>query len=103
LPQGFIANPGAQHLRRIDPAGNPDPEKSDEPDKIRLARPCEYVVFGRGMHPCVGHAPARMEVGVVLSAMLAHETFPASQVSESPEWDDSLLARRQSKLPIKSS
>jgi cytochrome P450 len=81
-------------------AANRDPEKFDEPEKIKLDRLREHVVFGRGIHQCVGNALARMEARIVLSLMLAYETFPSIAEGQSPEWEHNLQVRRHRVLPL---
>ena len=81
-------------------AANRDPQKFDEPERIKLDRPREHVVFGRGIHQCVGNALARMEARIVLSAMLAYETFPSIAEDASPEWEYNLQVRRHRSLPL---
>lgn len=81
-------------------AANRDPDKFSNPTEIVLERPREHVVFGRGIHQCVGNALARMEVRVVLTAMLQRPTFPVLSTEAAPEWRHNLQVRRHKKLPL---
>jgi len=53
-------------------AANRDPDKFDEPDEFRLGRSNakEHLAFGDGGHVCLGGALARMEVKIVLEALV---------------------------------
>lgn len=81
-------------------AANRDPDKFEKPEEIILERPREHVVFGRGIHQCVGNALARMEARVVLTAMLQRGAFPRLSKVDAPEWRYNLQVRRHKKLPL---
>jgi cytochrome P450 len=53
-------------------ARNRDPAEFDEPDAVDLTRgsPRHHLAFGHGIHYCVGAALARMEAGIVITALL---------------------------------
>jgi cytochrome P450 len=81
-------------------AANRDPQKFYEPETVKLDRLREHVVFGRGIHQCVGNALARMEARIVLSAMLSFKMFPSIAEGQSPEWEHNLQVRRHRVLPL---
>ena len=52
-------------------SANRDCEVFDEPDVFDIRRtPNQHVAFGRGPHFCLGAALARMEMRVILEALL---------------------------------
>lgn len=52
-------------------AGNRDPKRWDSPDKFLIERDARgQVGFGAGVHKCVGQMVARLEVELVLAALL---------------------------------
>ena len=54
------------------PAGNRDPEKFENPDKVILDRPANpHIAFGVGIHRCAGSNLARMEMRVAIEEWLA--------------------------------
>jgi cytochrome P450 len=57
------------------PAANRDPQRFADPDTLDLLRPSGgHVGFGHGIHQCLGQQLARVEMQVVLPALLAR--FP---------------------------
>ena len=70
-----------QHLQRGDlitgflSAANHDPAVFDAPDRLRLDRfPNPHLVFGSGIHFCLGMQLARVEVQAALTRLYAR--FP---------------------------
>ena len=118
---GRLESPFRHHLRSVPrdtelggtpiPAGssvmlmwgavNRDPAKFPDPDVLRLDRKAQHVVFGRGIHLCVGAALARMEARIVLSAMLERGRFPALDPNDPPVWEYNAMVRRYDRLPMR--
>ena len=66
-------------------SANRDPEIFDEPDEIVLDRhPNRHVAFGYGVHRCLGHHVARLELDVALRHMLG--VLPALAAHGRAEW-----------------
>ena len=60
--------------------GNRDPEVFPEPNRPdRTRAPRNHPVFGSGVHHCLGHAPARMELQVVHSTL--HRRIPIPRLA----------------------
>jgi cytochrome P450 len=95
-----VAIPEGSTVMLMWSAANRDSDKFENPTELILERPREHVVFGRGIHQCVGNALARMEVRVVLTAMLQRGSFPELSKSDAPEWLYNLQVRRHKKLPL---
>jgi cytochrome P450 len=52
-------------------SANRDPDRFDEPDRLRVDRdPNPHLAFGGGAHTCLGAALARVEADVVFRALL---------------------------------
>jgi cytochrome P450 len=97
---GGVQIPQGSTLLLMWGSANRDAAKFEKPTDLVLDRPREHVVFGRGIHQCVGNALARMEARVVLTAMLQRGGFPELSSKESPEWRYNLQVRRHKKLPL---
>ncbi|WP_158891346.1 cytochrome P450 [Amycolatopsis anabasis] len=62
------------------PAANRDPARFADPDTLDLLRPASgHVAFGHGVHQCLGQQLARVELQVVLPALLTR--FPALRLA----------------------
>jgi cytochrome P450 len=62
------------------PAANRDSAHFADPDTLDLLRPASgHVAFGHGVHQCLGQQLARMELQVVLPALLTR--FPALRLA----------------------
>lgn len=62
------------------PAANRDPERFADPDTLDLHRPTSgHVAFGHGIHQCLGQQLARVEMRVVLPALLTR--FPTLELA----------------------
>jgi cytochrome P450 len=81
-------------------AGNRDPERFDEPDKLDLARAdAAPLSFGGGIHYCLGAALARLEARVAFPALW--KRFPDLALAGEPERRDSLAIRGYTRLPVR--
>jgi len=80
-------------------AGNHDPERFTDPDRLDLARPDNAPLsFGGGIHYCLGAPLARLEAQIAIPALLAR--FPRLALAGTPGRRDSLAIRGYTKLPI---
>jgi cytochrome P450 len=80
-------------------AGNRDPERFTEPDRLDLARRDNAPLsFGGGIHYCLGAPLARLEAQVAFPALLRR--FPALALNGEPSRRDSLTIRGYTALPI---
>jgi 4-methoxybenzoate monooxygenase (O-demethylating) len=71
-------------------AANRDPRRWEHPDEFDITRnTAGQLAFGLGPHFCVGHAVARLEAEVVLSALIErveHIEITGEQVPELNNW-----------------
>jgi len=80
-------------------AGNRDPERFADPDRLDLTRPDNAPLsFGGGIHYCLGAPLARLEAQIAIPALLAH--FPRLELAGEPGRRDSLAIRGYTTLPI---
>ncbi|MEV4642505.1 cytochrome P450 [Actinoplanes sp. NPDC049548] len=81
-------------------AGNRDPERFPEPDRLDLARADNGPLsFGGGIHYCLGAPLARLEAQIALPALVGR--FPKLDFAGTPERRDSLAIRGYTRLPIR--
>ena len=82
-------------------AANRDPRQFDNPEHLDIAREKNrHVIFGYGIHFCVGAPLARMEGRFALSAMM--KRMKEIDLGDNPPvWRDSLVLRGLSSLPIR--
>jgi cytochrome P450 len=54
-------------------AGNYDPEKFDQPDRLDIDRKSlrQHLSFGQGLHYCVGHVLAKTEIRIAVEHLLS--------------------------------
>ena len=82
-------------------AANRDPEIFDQPDTLILDRkPNRHLVFGTGIHTCLGVQLARQEGRIALRSFA--DRFPVVSLidDESPVWQDAMVPRGMKSLPI---
>ncbi len=80
-------------------AGNRDPERFAEPDRLDLGRTDNAPLsFGGGIHYCLGAPLARLEAQIAIPALLAR--FPRLALAGEPGRRDSLAIRGYTALPI---
>ncbi len=80
-------------------AGNRDPERFTDPDRLDLARPDNAPLsFGGGIHYCLGAPLARLEAQIAIPALL--DRFPRLALAGAPGRRDSLAIRGYTNLPI---
>lgn len=83
-------------------AANRDPEVFSRPEQIDLRRTSNpHLTFGHGVHHCLGASLARMEIQVVLGALV--DRLPGLRLAipaEDVEWRSDLLLRTIRELPV---
>jgi cytochrome P450 len=81
-------------------AGNRDPERFPDPDRLDFDRPNnQHLAFGWGPHFCFGAPLARVE-GQIAFASLLHR-FPVLEMTSAPlVWRDNLGLRGLESLPL---
>jgi cytochrome P450 len=97
---------GGQPIRRrqaviaVMAAGNRDPERFPDPDRLDLARPDNrHLAFGWAAHFCFGAPLARLEGQIAVSTLLRR--LPAVRLETSTlEWRTNLGLRGLTGLPI---
>ena len=80
-------------------AGNRDPERFADPQRLDLGRRDNAPLsFGGGIHYCLGAPLARLEAQIAFPALRARH--PSLSLSGDPERRDSLTLRGYTKLPV---
>ncbi len=83
---------GGDRLVAYTGAGNRDPERFPDPDRLDLTRPDNAPLsFGGGIHYCLGAPLARMEAQIALPALVRR--FPKLALAGLPQRRDSLSIR----------
>ncbi|RZU53272.1 hydroxylation protein CepL [Krasilnikovia cinnamomea] len=81
------------------PAANRDPRMFTAPDVVRADRhPNRHLTFGHGPHHCLGAALARVELGVLLTALTAK--LEGLEIAGVPQWMSVLQVQGYSSLPL---
>jgi cytochrome P450 len=80
-------------------AGNRDPERFPNPDKLDITRPDnKHLAFGWGAHFCFGAPLARMEAQIAFEELLHLQNWALEPVPLT--WRTNLALRGLTKLPI---
>jgi cytochrome P450 len=95
-----------KHLKKGDVAflmiagGNRDPKIFKDPEQLQLGRSSdESLVFGPGLHHCIGHLLAKMQVSEFFNAMV--ERFDRAELLEEPTFTSALVFRGVSSLRLR--
>jgi cytochrome P450 len=82
-------------------AGNRDPSRFEDPDRLDIAREKPQVVsFGAGVHFCMGAPLARLEAQIAFTELLARLPNIELAVDE-PPWRKTLTLRGLDSLPVR--
>lgn len=96
---GGQAIPVGSEIAMLFGSANRDPLKWDNPDELRVDRgDASHIVFGGGIHFCIGAPLARMELDVALTALVS--TFPDLQVVAEPRFHDAFVIRGLTALQV---
>ena len=80
-------------------AGNRDPERFPDPDRLNLARPDnKHLAFGWGAHFCFGAPLARIEAQLAFEELLQLEDWALA--TDKLTWRTNLALRGMTALPI---
>lgn len=82
-------------------SANHDPIRFDTPEKLDICRTIKSrdVIFGQGMHRCLGAHLARMELKIVLETLL-RRTKSLELKSDQPRWRQNIVFRGLTCLPV---
>lgn len=81
-------------------AANRDPLVFADPDRLDVGRdPNPHISFSSGIHHCVGAALARLEIAVVVPAIL--RGLPDLRLAATPRWRDTFVLRGLTALPVR--
>jgi cytochrome P450 len=95
---GVTIEPGERVVAYLG-AGNRDPERFADPDRLDLTRTDNAPLsFGGGIHYCLGAPLARLEAQVAFPALVRR--FPDLALAGEPQRRDSLAIRGLTSLPI---
>ena len=95
---GVTLEPGDRVVAYLG-AGNRDPQRFAEPDRLDLARTDNAPLsFGGGIHYCLGAPLARLEAQVAFPALLRR--LPGLTLADGAERRDSLTIRGYQSLPV---
>jgi len=98
---------GGRQLRKGDSvtavlgAANRDPDRFEDPDRLDITRNIgtRDVIFGRGIHICLGAHLARLEFQIVLGTLLRRMRSIQLQ-SEQLHWRNNVVFRGLTSLPV---
>ncbi|GLZ08672.1 cytochrome P450 [Actinomadura sp. NBRC 104412] len=98
---GTTIKPGTQVLLHTDSAGHdetvfPDPERFD----IRRENARDHMVFGYGIHHCVGAALSRLKMEIAFQRLTARLPSLRLVPGATPEYRKSMVGRGLASLPV---
>ncbi|SEK00956.1 cytochrome P450 [Paraburkholderia diazotrophica] len=97
IPEGSVVYANV-FLANRDPEVFPEPLTID-PERINTK---PHLQFGYGIHSCMGPALARLEISIVLNALVA--MAPSMQLDADPDslrWINGTVLRRPDELPVR--
>jgi cytochrome P450 len=81
-------------------AGNRDPKVYNEPERLDLDRTnYESLVFGPGLHHCIGHLLAKLQVSEFFNALT--QRFDSVEILAEPSFTPALVFRGVSELQLR--
>jgi len=97
--RGRPLRPGEQLVLLLG-AGNRDPERYPEPDRLDVTREDVHPLsFGHGIHYCLGAQLARLEAQIAFAGLL--ERFPDLRLGAAPiGWGDNTVLRGPTSLAL---
>lgn len=82
-------------------AANRDPDVFDDPDSLDFnRRPNRHLVFGLGIHTCLGLQLARQEGRIALRAFVDRYPDVSLIDGKQPTWQDAMVPRGTKTLPV---
>jgi len=80
-------------------AANRDPAQFDDPEVFDVLRPDNrHIVFGHGIHTCIGLQLARLEIPIAFDMLL--DRVASLELAGEPAWIDSVAFRGPARLPV---
>jgi len=80
--------------------GNRDPRVFQEPDKLDFTRPNDSILtFGPGLHHCVGHILAKMQLAEFFNALV--DRFDRVEILKEPAFTETLVFRGLTALDLR--
>ena len=81
-------------------AANRDPERWDDPDRVRIDREdaARHLQFGAGVHSCLGTHLARLQAEIALDALVTR--LPDLELDGPPVWSERMVLRGLHALPV---
>ena len=80
--------------------GNRDPKIYPDPNKLEFSRNNDAsLTFGPGLHHCIGHLLAKMQVSEFFTALT--QRFDRVELLEDPEFTPNLVFRGLVRLPVR--
>ncbi|HEY4025335.1 MAG TPA: cytochrome P450 [Candidatus Dormibacteraeota bacterium] len=80
-------------------AANRDPAQFDDPEAFDVLRSDNrHIVFGHGIHTCIGLQLARLEIPIAFDALL--DRVASLELAAEPAWIDSVAFRGPARLPV---
>jgi hypothetical protein len=87
-----VTIPAGEQVFALLGAGNHDPARYENPDRLELRRTeIHPLTFGGGVHFCLGAALARAEIGITFRALL--DRFESIDLDGEPRFEDRLTLR----------
>ena len=98
---GQLINAG-QPITNLLGAGNRDPLRFDEPDRLDLDRAdTAHLSFGHGIHFCVGAGLSRLEAPIAFNELFRRFPSIAPASADVPRWKENLAFHGLEALPVR--